>query len=314
MSSEFYQQPHIFLVFKAGSAGNLISSMLDYLNNASIKEITISITGNAHNNEIVKRKRSGTDYISLGSGISDTEIKFFTAEEKLAYYKEKIDNFPYENRRYVTWTHDFNNVDLYKILFPNSKTVEITTDSIHEKIIGIIFHVNKNIFDPWGNSPLKEPDQILTEIIKKKIIQKSFRLLYKDKKYQEGWPDLDLHLVYSYYQKILGINETVMSQNLTLLEEKIIDSFGKPASSTADYKIKLIDILKGEGKNISNIVNVFSNVLNRTLDDLEIGYVNTTVQNYISSQNFDIINDPFSYLNEVRKKADNIVSAFKALA
>ncbi len=316
MNQEFYQQPHVFLLFKAGSSGNLISAMLDCLINNSTEELTMSTSGNAHNNNIVKRKREGVDYISLGSGIVETEVKFFSPEEKLAYYKDKIDSYSYDNRPYVTWTHDFDNIDLYKKLFPNSKTVIITTDSVYETLVGLILHINKNIFDVPANSPLGEFDQIFIDIIKKNMIKRSFKNLYKGKIYQEGLSDLDLHLLYSYNQGILNVASypecelAHRSEPLTWAEEKMIHFFNNGLKSDADYKIKLIDILQAKEEGIDNITDVFGKILNRSLTHSELDYIKSTIKNYVSSQNADILNDPYTYLSEVKKKADKIVDTF----
>jgi hypothetical protein len=324
MTQDFYHQPHIFVVFRPGSAGNLISSLLDNLLNHSLNDIIIAESGNAHSNSIVNRKRNGVDHISLGSGIADIDIKFFTAEEKLNFYKDKIESFPYDNRPYVTWTHDFTNIDLYKILFPNSKIFEITNDSLYEKIMALLFHVNKNIFELRGQSPLGDLEKVVIEIIKKKTISHSFNILYPDKRYQPGHDNLDLHLLYSFNLSIQGLIQHLgrdlnsefpyeyekSDDSLTWLERKIINSFNKHNIESSDFKLPLKTILQDPDRNVSNIVNVFNGVLNRTLNISEVNYIHSSISNYISSQNSFILQNPVRYINEVKEKADTIVSAF----
>lgn len=311
MSQEFYQQPHVFVVFRPGSAGNLISTIVYNLINNSTTELKMSSSGDAHENNIVKRKRNNADHFSLGSGILDTDIKFLSVEEKLTYYKHLIDLHPYESRPYVTWTHDFTNIDLYRVLFPNCKIIEITNDSVYETQVGLLFHVNKNIFDPASQSPLSDLDQIFVKIIKKNMILQSFRRLYQGKKYQEGLPDLDLHLLCSYNLNILDYFQKLdHKQKMSWLERKTLHLFVRPPASDADHKIQLIDILQGTEEGIANITDVFAKILNRDLHSSELDYVQSTLINYISSQNPLILQNPNEYIRGVEEKANRIVSAF----
>ena len=324
MITDFYHQPHVFVVFSPGSAGNLISSLLDSLLNHSMEDITIAASGNAHSNSIAERKRAGVDYICLGSGVVDIDVKFFTPEEKINFYKDKIDSFPYDNKPYVTWTHDFTNVDLYKVLFPNARILEITNDSLYEKIVALLFHVNKNIFDLRGQSPLGDLEKVITEIVKKKMISHSFNVLYPDKRYQPDRDYLDLHLLYSFNLSIQGLTQHLCrdlnsefaceyeksTASLTVLERKIINSFNTHNTKSSDFKLPLKSILQDTDRNIKNIVDVFNSVLNRTLTVSEINYVRSSIFNYISSQNSFILQNPVEYINDVKEKADTIVSAF----
>jgi hypothetical protein len=324
MIDDFYQQPHICVVFRPGSSGNLISSLLDSLLNHSMDDITIAASGNAHNNSIAERKRAGIDYISLGSGILDIDIKFFTDKEKLSFYKDKIDSVAYENKPYVTWTHDFTNIDLYKVLFPNAKILEITNDSLYEKIVALLFHVNKNIFDFRGQSPLGDSEKVITEIVRKKMILHSFNALYPGKRYQPGQDYLDLHLLYSFNLGIQGLAQNLdqdlnsefayvyekSTASLTGLERKIINSLSAYNTKSSDVKLPLKSILEDTNQNINSIVDIFNNVLSRTLITSEINYIQSSISNYISSQSSFILQNPVGHINDIKEKADIVVSAF----
>jgi hypothetical protein len=145
--STFFELPHIFVVFPPGAGGNFISGILTRLLRNELNDLALSSTGNAHANSTSKLNFS--DIISCG--LRWDVPKFNNAEEKLQYYQTEIEKKHEADRDVqVSWSHDFSNIPLYKILFPNCKILVLTHDSDREKLTALVQQELKNRLDPNG--------------------------------------------------------------------------------------------------------------------------------------------------------------------
>lgn len=319
-TENFYLQPHIFVVFRPGAAGNFLSSMIDNLSLKKLDNISLSNGGHAHYNSIVERKKFGIDYIALGNGIIGVDRQFLTDEDKLNYYKEKIDSANYENRSYVTWSHDFTNIPLYKKLFPACKILVIKEDTFRQRLISMIMAINKNHFRDDQQIPLIPADRVKPIIYKKTFISTVFSRYYPEKTYKEGYIDLDKHIMYQshlFCQGLGNYDKTLLDSNipyiddntnpnLTFIERRAQHSIGFNFSEFADEYVSFNDILTA---NPENILISIENILDRELTMEEKEYARKSLGNYKESQDQTLLEDPLTYLDIAKEKADKIMSA-----
>jgi hypothetical protein len=143
----FFNLPHLFVVFPAGGSGNFLSQLIKKLIDNDISPVMFSNSGNAHpasmkilpNNEI------------FACGIRYGVNNLFTLDEKINFYKEKINAlYSNETRPSVGWTHDYSNISLYKHLYPNCKILVITQWTDKEKLAILVQQELKNRLDPAG--------------------------------------------------------------------------------------------------------------------------------------------------------------------
>jgi hypothetical protein len=315
----FYDQSHIFVVFRPGAAGNFVSGVIDSLLSKQLSELSFSTSGHAHFNSIVERKKLGIDYVSLGMGLSGVDQGFYTEEEKMEYYKDKINSANYENKRYVTWTHDIRNIPLYKSLFPNSKILVITSDTFRERLISLVMALKKNYFSDDNQLPLPPNVRAKPRILKRKVIKEFFAKNYS-KKYEPGNNDLDLFLLLQGHilahklnldtdlDSIIPYDDDDTDPSLSFMERKIQYSMGHDYTKQADSIIKFGDILNG---NVQELLARIESILGQSLSSDEISYVSDSLNKYIKSQDTVLISSPMSYVESLKEKADTIVSAFK---
>ena len=315
-NTNFYNQPHIFVIFRPGAGGNFISGLLDNLVQQNFNTLQISNSGHAHYTDIVERKRVGEDYLSFGSGLHFAEPEFLTLEEKIQFYKNGIDNSDYLNQPYVTWTHSFENIPIYRSLFPNGQILSINEDTLKERLVGLIMHVNKNHFSNDNQFPFPAGYQNKTNHFKELIIKGVFSKSYPGKIYQAGHLDLDSLLIYKYFLKFHKLKKYL---DYDLSAKIPYDDDGSGESKTAQFsvnrhyvslcstEINFGDILT---RSTDKIVREFETILKRPLSDHELQYALISLDGYVKSQNSDIITDPKKYLDDIKEKADTIVSAF----
>lgn len=317
----FYNLPHIFVVFRPGAAGNFLSSLIENLEYKQLNKMSLSTGGHAHYNSIVERKKLGIDHISLGIGLTGMDPHFFTEDDKINYYKEKIDGISYENKNYVTWTHDFTNIPLYKKIFPNGKILVIKEDTLRERLTSMIMAVNKNHFSKDQQIPIPVADHIKPELYKKTFISSNFSKYYPNSLYKQGHIDLDKHIMYqshlfchglaSYDKNLLDSPidylDNNSNKNLKFIERRAQHSVGFNFAEFADEYVNLKDILSA---NSNCIIPSIEKILGKELTADEKEYVAQSLSNYRESQDQKLLEDPFEYLNLAKEKADNIVSAF----
>jgi hypothetical protein len=319
--TNFYNQSHIFVVFRPGAGGNFISSLLDNLLQQNFNTVKLSDSGRAHYNNIVERKRLGKDYLSFGSGLLFADPKFPTVDEKIKFYKNGIDNSDYLNQPYITWTHSFGNIPIYRSIFPNGQILSISEDTLKERLAGLIMHVNKNHFSNDNQFPFPAEHQIKPQLFKATVISNVFSISYPGKIYQSGHLDIDRLMLYKYFlkssklEKYLNYDleakipyEDTDSEELILTKNIGQFSVDRHYISLCSSTINYSDILNGSA---DKIVREFETVLKRPLTDRELQCVDNSLDEYVKSQNLDIISDPKKYLDDIKEKADMIVSAFK---
>jgi hypothetical protein len=314
--NNFYNQPHVFVVFRPGAGGNFISGLLDNLLRQNFNTVKLSVSGHAHYSNIVERKRAGQDFLSFGSGFQFADLEFSTREEKLQFYKNGIDNSDYLDQPYVTWTHAFENIPIYRSLFPNAQILGINEDTLKERLSALIMHVNKNHFSNDNQYPFPAEYQNKPKLFKELIIKDVFPRAYPGKIYQSGHLDLDSSLLYRHFLRFHRL-EKYLNQDMAVKipyedngsgEVKIAQfSVNRHYVSLCSTAVNFGDI---STRSTDKIVKEFETVLKRQLSDQELQYVARSLDEYVKSQDSDIIADPKKYLDDIKEKADMIVSAF----
>lgn len=314
----FFNLPHVFVVFYPGSSGNLISNLIDNLVNQNLSSVNVANAGHVHNNSIVDRKLQGTDYLSMGSGFGSEDV-FKSPAEKLEFYKNKIENADYEqDRRYVTWTHDFENIPLYKSLFPNARIIAIDSCTFGERLTAMIMNINKNFFSE--NKKLTFTDDEI------RYIERGLRaiIIFATKKYygidlaQAGfsirqYPEFMKHLMYKFYYDIQGfnsyssINDRVpnISPRLRYQNHSMVLADSNPHNYDDCITIKFSDILNSP----KNILSGIELAVARTLMSSEQEYIVSSLYRYREMQDSKIISDPIAYLNDYQRMACEIIAS-----
>ncbi len=317
---DIYAQPHIFVVFRPGASGNFISNLLEGLAKNQLNTAGLSADGHAHFNLIVERKKIGIDHLALGTGLSGVDAEFFRIEDKIKYYKNKIDSVEYEKKPYVSWTHDFNNILAYKFLFPNSKTLAITANTFFERIVSLVMSVRKNYFSNDDQLPIPDGKKIKVAITKKKLIQETFKTYYRSKKYANGHYDLDLFLMIQGHidahklnmdarlDSLVPYNDDGTDETLSDIKRRLQYSIGISNVSLSTDKISFKSIMEN---NTGEIVHVLENLLGRKLAPSEVEYVELSLNQYLKNQDQFLISDPIGYIKSLKERADAIVSSFE---
>jgi hypothetical protein len=132
---------HIFVVFHPGAGGNFIASLAHSLINPG-RTIEFSSRGSAHN--LISDKLNMTDYLSY-STFPILNRPQSPAEEYALSIKNNKDRY---SSRTVSWTHDFENIELYSKVFSKARILVATQDSIYEKLVVTAMHVLKLFLDP----------------------------------------------------------------------------------------------------------------------------------------------------------------------
>jgi hypothetical protein len=303
-------------VFRPGAGGNFISGLLDNLLRQSFNTVKLSESGHAHYSSIVERKRAGQDFLSFGSGFRFADLEFSTLEEKVQFYKNGIDNSDCLDQPYVTWTHAFENIPIYRSLFPNAQILGINEDTLRERLTALIMHVNKNHFSNDNQYPFPAEYQDKPKIFKALIIKDVFSRSYPGKIYQPGHLDLDLSLVYRHFLKHHGLEKYL---NYDMAAKIPYEDDGSRKVKIAQFSVNRLYVnLCSTAINFGDILTVatdkiireFETILKRQLSIQELQYVTHSVDEYVKSQNSDIIANPKKHLDGIKEKADMIVSSF----
>jgi len=317
--TSFYDQEHLFVVFRPGSSGNFVSNLLDNIINDNLTNIQVSESGHAHHNSITERKRAGTDFLSFGVGILGMDRRFFSIDEKITYYKKGIEQSNYENKMYVTWSHNFENIPIYKSIFPRCKILVITDDSLLERLVSLIMNINKNFFSDDQKLPFANKDLFKQEIFRRKLIKEVID--NHNAISQEHLRQIGAALAYQFHISAQRLDKYLSADleapvpylddgtdpTLTYLEKRIQYSAGRINISNADSSLRLLDIIKGSSETIKT---AFEKLLGRHLTEAELSYIADSINMYVARQNQEIISDPVQYLNVIKERSAILIKNY----
>lgn len=152
----FFDLPHVFVVFKPGSGGNFVAGLCNKVLNQQLDPITISGSGSSHT--LVAKKAAGIDFPAFTTETLQHSL-FSSDSERIEFYIENIKkHYSDVSVPIVTWSHDFTNIPIYRKYFKNSKILVITVSSETERCTAIIMHLLKTILDPHAAVPLVESE------------------------------------------------------------------------------------------------------------------------------------------------------------
>lgn len=339
--SDMFSEPHIFVVFHPGSGGNFISTILKKIDSGNLNDTaTTTSNGAAHN--FVDLKVQGTDYMALGShGIENDD--FETPGDHVAYYHNKLKQHINQlyNGRQVIWSHDYRNIPLYRIIFPNSKILVITTDSLKEKLVSAMFNTYKNHITVGSVIPVDSTLQEKVELRIRTAMALRFRELIKQKKIPAMNREFLKHIVYNrrdykditewfLYKTLLTteynllwlIDDEIEKTNEPTLEYirvrkypfnkdnfddpknfefRVICTYQDMINSTETVLLPYSAILNNDE---TTIVKKFQELLDRQLTEKEHQFVANALGKYLENQNQEMLVDPKGYYTKVKIKAE----------
>ena len=345
--TDMISEPHIFVVFHPGSGGNFISTILKKIELGNLNDAaTTTSNGAAHN--FVDLKVQGLDYMALGThGIENDD--FETPSDHVAYYHAKLKqhiNQLYHGRQ-VIWSHDYRNIPLYRIVFPNAKILVITTDSLKEKLVSAMFNTYKNHITTGSIIPVHNELQEKIEMRIRMAIALRFRELVKQKKIPSKNREFFKHMVNN-WRDYKDITEWFLYKTLLTTEYNLLwlvdDEIEKTNESTVEYiRVRKYPFNKDDFDDPKNfeyrvvctykdminstetillpysailnnddktIVKKFQELLDRQLTEKEQGFISDALGKYLDNQNQELIVDPKGYYNKVKIKAEQSLLLF----
>lgn len=322
-----FMLPHYFIVFHPGTAGNFVTSTVQNLVNDSLATVEINTTGSAHTTAL--KKTTDTDYLTCGTFFYENN-KFANFEEKVKFHKNRIEQLSITESQ-INWTHDFTNIPLYKILFPNAKILVITQNSVREKLVSAILQVHKNFLDKTVISPLNSEMQraqeqrwskwsflILTSVLGADSDELANEIITDrhNPKYRDLIEYITIYGKLRYYNLLQYINEGPYEKDLanTVLlpvyndpNKKYIIGEDYSYYTTECNKIPYECIIKNDSTVFLNAIESFVGKLN--IDQEQ--FVRTTFCNYYNAQNKNVFADPKQYFLELRQRAFNLGAELK---
>jgi hypothetical protein len=319
--------PHYFIVFHPGSAGNFIATIVKNLVNNSLNNVETNSTGSSHHTTVFE-KINKTDYLACGTFFYENS-KFNSFNEKLEFHKNRINEITITTTQ-INWTHDFTNIPLYKILFPKSKILVITQETIEEKLTSTILQVHKNFLDKDGVSPI---DNAIKNTQEKRWATWALPAISKilggnnelsetiiQDRHNHNYRDLIEYVaIYGrmkYYNLLQYINDPPYEKDFanTVLYP-VYDDPSKKYVIGNDYDYYTTDCVKVPYR---TIINNDSITFLKYIEDF-IGEVNSQQKHYIvenfnryhTAQNKNIFINPKQYLLDLRQRAFNLVAQLK---
>lgn len=328
--SNFFELPHIFVVFPPGAGGNFIAGLLAKIVNKDLKNLELSDSGNAHLNS--PSKINFTDVISCGLIYNMPKFSYY--EEKLQFYKTEIEKkHGSDTDIKVAWSHDFSNIDLYKTIFPNCKILVITQYDNKEKLAALIQQELKNRLDPNGFVFLEKNAYVE---IWRDALRKGLTIAlgqgktatvseitdnYLDIKYRPLVTFLAINIMIRFYGQEHLI-DTSKQMTFDYLNYCTVPRF----VDDADYIPKESDhILFNIGpaykdcitddcivmpyavimnKDLPSLLNIIGTIVD-DLDSEEIEFVKSNLDNYHTKQSPGLMDDPFKYYFSLARDAQN---------
>lgn len=314
-----FDQPHIFIVFSAGSGGNFLAGLLNGLLNNSQEYINISSAGSSHS--LLRNKTQGKDFLSFGT-LFDEHQMFTSESEREKFY---LDNIKTKYKEFsepeVVWTHDFTNIPLYQKHFKNSKVLVITNHSSKEKLLAVVMHSLKTFVDKNGITPVN--DKLATSALERwrthcgnellelfsqqdvvKMLQDNLNENYKEP-LQYG----TIRMLLKFYG-LLDLVEDVPNRYCIfdhvfyILKDSVppfklgprLDSFINDSCITLPY-----------GYLASNDCNLLTSkiatALSRNLSTAEEVYIKESFDNYRNAQSQLLLHDPVKYYLDLKNRA-----------
>jgi hypothetical protein len=336
--NNFFNLPHIFVVFAPGASGNFIASILTKILDKNLGEVAVSGTGNAHANSISRLDFSDVISCGLIYGIP----KFVTEQHRLEFYKAKIEEkHSNDTDVKVAWSHDFSNIPLYKTLFPNCRILVVSQSSRQEKLAVMIQQELKNRLDPNGfvflqNDPYLEHwrnglkySLIMSLGYGMANVATDIANNYMDVKYKPIVTFFAIDLMLRFYGQEFLVSPSKQVP-VDYLEYCVVPRFvenpnwipnfndytmfnvGPKIESfiTDDCAVMPYDVIMNN--NLSGFLNAIEKIVG-TLDSGQIEFVKDNLNNYHRKQSPGLMDDPIKYYYSLAKDAQDQIKILKGM-
>ena len=317
--SDFFELPHIFIVFNPGSGGNFLAGIFNRLLNSNLQDIHIAKDGSSHTH--VSNKIIGTDFLSFGTLFEEHE-QFQSEEDRESFYLTNIKKYYTDiTHPEVVWTHDFTNIPLYRKHFKNAKIFVITNDSVHEQMISVIMNISKTLLgndaaiplskDIWEFSLNRWCDACMPELCKLVSIDRAKEIL-ADRVNPDNKSILEyvtIRILFRYYRLWGGIDPSFTLPsvfNNVLYPSKDSDipyNVGPKLDSYIDDQCVVLPYRYLANADIHLLIKKITELFNRSLTNSEEDFIKTSFTKYRGAQNQTLLSDPVKYYTDLKKKA-----------
>lgn len=314
--SNFFELPHVFVVFHPGSGGNFIAGLCHKLINKQLDSIAVATTGSSHT--LADKKAQGVDFLAFTT-MSAQHAAFESDADRISYYIKNIETSYSEiTTPMVAWTHDFTNIPVYKEYFKNSKTLVITADSDQERLTAVIMHVIKVILDPNAVIPLVQSEwenlitgwQIHCKLALEHtmpgdqadaILADRFNLKYKNLltfisiKLFLGYFDMPGLLDPRSNQKIGVFNNVLYASKDPTRNHRV----GPLASTFIDSECEILPYSYLANNDVEQLTRAIASVMNRELTLEESSFIASEFTKYRRAQDQVLLADPVQYFKDL---------------
>lgn len=323
MLPDFFNLPHIFVVFSPGTGGNFLSGLCHRIINNDFRNLEIQSVGSSHN--IIP------DCLNFGT-ISQETVFFGSKENQEKYYLEKI-IAKYSNVTcpMVTWTHDFSNIQLYRKYFKNAKIISITCNNDEEKLSGLLLNITKMLFRnsqewPLGqglakflSSNLEFGSKLeLKSILKSQYIDQ-IDLMY-DQRFNDHYKNIVnfsiiranlryfgfLNRVDRVFYKELPVLDYVFYQNKNEKSNIMycIENTLTHYHQLCDHNLSFSYLTDGNSLLLESLLEFINE---KTLDFNQKNFINQSFEKYLSVQNHTILHDPKAFYANFKASVQDFI-------
>jgi hypothetical protein len=315
----FFDLPHIFVVFHPGSGGNFIAGLYHKLINQEFDSIAVADTGSSHT--LAAKKAQGIDFLGFTT-ISSQHAAFKSRADRISYYIQNIkESYSTVTIPMVAWSHDFTNIPVYREYFKNSKTLVITADSDRERLTAIIMHVIKVIMDPNAVIPLVQnewnnlmtvllghckvflenlmPDSDADAIIADRFNPKHKNLLtFIFIKLFLGYFDARGLLDPTSDQKVGAFNNVLYASE----DPKQNYQVGPSVNTFIDSSCEILPYSYLANNDVEMLTRAIASVMNRELTLEETSFIASEFTKYRRAQDQVLLADPVQYFKDLKLK------------
>lgn len=316
----FFDLPHIFIVFPPGAGGNFIAGLFDNIVSNRLGNIHISKEGASHS--VI-----GGSSITFGTSY-DEHNRFTSQEQREQYYIHRIkEDYKNIDTPVVAWTHDFTNISLYKKYFKNSKVFVIKQDTDLERASCIFMNVTKMLVLDSSNWPLHEETRKQTHLqLTIKIygdLNRTLRPEYKEEiiknRYDEKYKDLLTFTISKCvlrYFGLLSLFETLDQPEYNVYDQvlypnKKIDqvwySVGEDIQKYVNEADAVLPYYYLKTRDFNLLATKIGTALGRELENKELDFLKNSFDKYVQAQNYEILENPVSFYQKLYNKSQKYI-------
>lgn len=292
---------HIFIVFAPGAGGNFISGLLDNLITNKLSQLDISSTGSSHT--LMAKKAGSQDHISLGTFTSERK-NFESDSHRIEYYTSKILDI---DSPQIVWTHDYQNINDYSNLFPNSKILVITAETEQERLAVTFMYCVKNMLDEHVATPHPEKRLHVWKYWNW-LLKTELSTLIPEHKVSEALADTDI-IKYLHIDRMM---KTFRIMNYCNLPEPTKESTLNLNPYDMDKYLNDRCIILPYRYLVENDVETLVDVISKllTVDESRKNYIVKMFDYYRNKQHLPMLEDPLTFLEQLKTTFDEKIKTF----